>query len=202
MNLSVLIPTVVGREAQFETLFLSLQSQINEYGLSQQVEIVAASDNKEISIGKKRDCLYKMATGKFSVQIDDDDSICSDYLYLINNVIKDNEVDCIGYYELCTMDGNKFLSVISKEVKEWETYPNVPIGKLKYRRTPFFKVPILTELCKQIGVNDMRFGEDHDFAKRIHPLLKKEFFIYKEMYFYSSNSLTKKEHDKRYGITK
>ncbi len=202
MNLSVLIPTVVGREIEYTKLFMYLQSQIDEYGLSQQVEIITASDNKEMSIGQKRQYLYKEATGKFSVQIDDDDSVCSDYLYLINNVIKDNEVDCIGYYELCTMDGNKFLSVISKEVKEWETYPNVPIGKLKYRRTPFFKVPILTELCKQVGVNDMRFGEDHDFAKRIHPLLKKEFFIYKEMYFYSSNSLTKQAHNQRYGITK
>jgi hypothetical protein len=43
----------------------------------------------------------------------------------------------------------------------------------------------------------MRFGEDHDFAIRIYPFLKKEKYINDVMYLYQYSS---ENHNSKYGI--
>lgn len=201
MNLSILIPTVLGREKEFNRLFENLSKQIFDNNLESKIEILSLKDNKEISIGLKRDKLYNMANGLFSVMIDDDDLVPDDYCFTVNEVIESHQVDCIGYFENCLINGNQQKSVISRAFHSW-SYHEVPKNGYHYYRTPFFKVPIKTDICKKVGVKDMRFGEDHEFAIRIYPELKTEYFIYREMYFYRANNLTKEQHDKRYGFTK
>ena len=195
MNLSILIPTVNGREAQFEKLYDFISSQIGKLP----IEILHFKDNKQLSIGTKRNELYKMARGLFSVMIDDDDMVSPDYCQTINEVIESNQMDCIGYFESCLINGEKKKSVISLKCKEWQSHES-PVNGFHFNRNPFFKVPIKTDICQKVGVKDMRYAEDHDFAIRIYPHLQKEYFIYKEMYFYSANSLTATEHKNRYGI--
>ena len=195
MKLSILIPTVVGRETEFERLTKYLRKQYT----GDDVEILSLKDNKEISIGEKRNRLYNMAKGKFSVMIDDDDMVSEDYIPTILSVLNDT-IDCVGYFENCLINGKQQRSVISLNCKGWMTN-DPPINGTHYNRTPFFKVPIKTSICKMVGVRDMRFGEDHDFAMRIHKYLNKEHFIYREMYFYRADSLTVEQHNKRYGIS-
>lgn len=195
-TLSILIPTVAGREAAFDNLQTELLKQIRQNKATEKVEILSQKDNKEISIGAKRQLLYEMAKGKYSVQIDDDDSVSKDFIKDVLIATKQNP-DCIGYFERCTMDGVIKKSKISIECKEWK---DVNSNGLNFLRTPFFKTPILTSLCLQVGVKDMRYAEDHDFAKRIFQLLKNEIFIEKEMYYYSANSMPIEQSNKRYGI--
>ena len=194
MILTICIPTIIGREAQFEALRNELQSQ----ALGYQVEIISLCDNKEISIGKKRQRLYEMAKGEYAVQLDDDDWIAPTY---IEDVMLNLGSDCIGYVERCIINGKTMYSKISNEFADWATVSPNEIEGYHYHRTPFFKVPIRTALCLAVGVNDMRFGEDHDFARRIKPLIKSEVFINKAMYYYTADSLTPEEHNRRYGIT-
>lgn len=199
MRLSVLIPTIKGREKEFTKLYTFLLDQVEVNKLQGDVEILHLSDNKEISIGLKRDKLYKMAKGLFSVMIDDDDTVSSEYLVEVISAINKGDCDCIGYFEHCTINGNVQKSLISLTVKEWQS-SDFPMNGFHHRRSPFFKVPIKTEICQQVGVKDMRYTEDHDFAKRIYPHLKKENFIYKDMYYYIGNSLTVEQHKERYGF--
>lgn len=201
MRLSVLIPTIQGREKEFTKLYNFLIEQLNVNNLGGDVEILHLSDNKEISIGLKRDKLYKMAKGLFSVMIDDDDTVSSEFLVEIISAINKGDCDCIGYFEHCTINGQVQKSLISLTVNQWQSH-DIPINGFHHRRTPFFKVPIKTEICQKVGVKDMRYAEDHDFAIRIYPLLKKENFIYRDMYYYTANSLTIEQHKNRYGITK
>lgn len=194
-KLSILIPTLPEREAKLKTLLAFLKPQLNHF-----VEIIIDDTAKEaMSIGNKRNELYKKAIGTYSVQIDDDDLVPDNYIHEVLKAL-DNKPDCVGYLEDCMMDGIKKLSIISIACQEWSN-GNRQTDGFDYLRTPFFKTPIKTELCEQVGVADMRFGEDHDFAKRIYPLLKKEEFINKIMYYYSANSLTPEQHQERYGIT-
>lgn len=193
--LTICFPTVVGREPQFEYIFNKIGNQVRDLNLVEEISSVLFKDNKEISIGKKRDAMYKQSTGLFTVQIDDDDDVPDDYIEAIYKAIKDNYyVDCIGYVERCIMDGVTRYSKISNEFKEWATRGE------GYERTPFFKVPIKTAICQQVGVSDLRFGEDHDFAMRIKPHLTTEAYIDKVMYHYTGHSMTAEEHNKRYGI--
>lgn len=197
--LCVCIPTVVGREAQFEALFNKIGNQVRDLGLTKEIDCIVFKDNKEISIGLKRDKMYKLSKAYFTVQIDDDDDVPDDYIKTVyDTLIANPDVDCLGYIERVVMDGVTKYSKISKEFADWADPSND--ARFNYYRTPFFKVPIKTSICQQVGVSDMRFGEDHDFARRIKPHLKTEVFIDKAMYYYTGTSLTAEQHKERYGI--
>ena len=85
MILSILIPTVIGRERPLELLTNRIYSQIGDLKAESKVEVIVICDNKEISIGEKRNRLYTAASGEFSVQIDDDDDVAGNYVF---NVLK------------------------------------------------------------------------------------------------------------------
>jgi hypothetical protein len=195
MKLSILIPTVIERAEQFHKLRQFIFRQIIDFELEDQVEIVYLQDNKEISVGKKRDDLYKLAKGEYSWMIDDDDWI--DYQAVPKIILKLNTtapVDCVGFKELCIFDGKRVESSdFSLIYGGWADNEN----GFNHVRTPFFKTPIKTSLCTFIGVADLRFGEDHDFANRIRPYLNREAYIDEFIYIYRHNA---SPHNERYGI--
>jgi hypothetical protein len=193
---SICVPTVNGREYKFQKLIDNLQDQIENGKYEKYVEIIICKDNKEISIGAKRDKMIMESSGVFCVMIDDDDNVVGDYIQtLIENY--DSKVDTIGYIEECRNNGfNPKFSKISTTCNKWREV-SVPIGKFSNFRTPYFKNPIKTKIMKRVGCEDMRWGEDHDFSDRILPYLKKEKFIDKVMYLYNYIS---EDHNKKYGI--
>lgn len=193
IKLSILIPTVHEREELLNTLVNSLTAQAT--GLP--VEIIHLSDNKEISIGEKRKQLYNKASGLYSVQVDDDDMLASTYIVDVLDAI-DTKPDCVGYLEEINCNETKKIACHSNRFSDWGTNQD----GYDYVRTIFFKDVINTEIARKTGVRDIRFGEDHDFAKRLKlsGLLQREFFIDKTMYFYTQTILTPQEHKSRYGI--
>ena len=52
MILSILIPTVIGRERPLELLTNRIYSQIGDLKAESKVEVIVMKDNKEISIGE------------------------------------------------------------------------------------------------------------------------------------------------------
>lgn len=157
------------------------------------VEIIHECDNKEMSIGMKRDKLIWNAKGKYLVMIDDDDWIAPQFIRKILDATVTSP-DCIGYMEECRFGNRIERSMFSNRFTDWSTLTG---EAFKYARTPFFKTPIRTDYCKVVGCRDMRFGEDHDFAKRIKPLLKTEVFINEIMYIYRYKD---EPHNEKYGI--
>lgn len=190
MILTIAIPTIVTRQDKFNRLIDRIAAQITYYGYGKEVEVISECDNKEISIGKKRDNLIRKANGDYIVMIDDDDTIANNYILVVVNALS-KAPDCIGYLERIK-HSNKTSCISLKNPCWMDNY-----GGYDYVRTPFFKVPIKTELCRQVGCSDMRFGEDHDFAKKIYPLLKTEEFINDYMYIYQYN---REPHNQKYGI--
>ena len=66
--------------ATVELLTNRIYSQIGDLKAESKVEVIVICDNKEISIGEKRNRLYTAASGEFSVQIDDDDDVAGNYV--------------------------------------------------------------------------------------------------------------------------
>lgn len=197
MLLSILIPTTIDRREQFIKLKSELKRQIVEGGFVDSVEIKSCEDNKEISVGQKRNMLYAAANGKYSVQWDSDDWIHPDGIKIILQAAKEGK-DCITYKEHCTMDGEAKFSNFSLQYTDWNGEGNNILSDgFHFQRTPFFKTPILTSICQQVGVADMRYGEDHDFARKIKSLLKTETHIDEFIYLYQHAST---EFNERYGI--
>lgn len=187
IQLSILIPTIPEREKQLKNLLEIIKGQYTP-----EIEFVIDDRPKgSVSIGAKREALYHKARGIYSVQVDDDDTIPE---YFVEECLSNLGADCIGYKEHCTMDGEVQDSVISITNKRWYS-----INKTHFR-TPHFKTPILTNICRKVGVADKSWGEDHDFAKRVFPLLQTEKFIPRIMYYYTGTSLTSQQKKERYGL--
>jgi len=197
--LSILIPTITGREAQYQKLHDKLAAQLFNNGIWNEVEIVSECDSREMSIGNKRQLLLNRSYGDFVVFIDDDDDIPEDYCLLFWQSIKDNPgIDCIGFLQSCVFDkGTPKSSCLSNRFEGW--------GQCKdgfdFVRTPFFPTPIKRDIAIQIGYKDLRWGEDYDFSVRLKGsgLIKKEHFINKVMYFYQ---YTYAPYEQKYGELK
>lgn len=192
MILSLLICTVYDRAEKFKLLF----DYLNKINVFADVEILFELDNKEISVGAKRQKLIERAKGKFVVFIDDDDWVAENYISEIRKGILENpEIDCIGFLQSCTFNGSpeRKICCLSLKYKVWRDN----VDGYYAVRSPYHKTPIKREVALRVGFQDMRFAEDHDFSKKVTPLLKNEYFINKIMYQYR---YTEEEHNKKYGI--
>ena len=221
--LSILIPTVFGRELEYKKLWdrisylcknLPQYNSINNYGFLQEnphdslvgivfgglVSIQTIKDNKEITIGEKRERLYKMSIGLFSWQIDDDDDISDNAIELILEAIKSNsDVDCITFEENCIMNHRYYKSNHSIKYGGWQGDGSIQLSDgFHFWRTPFYKDVIKTSIAQSVPFHYIRFGEDHQWAIDLYPHLKTEYHIDKELYFYIHNP--KESHNERYGI--
>jgi hypothetical protein len=194
--LSILIPTVVGREEEYESLVVKIYNQMPLSGVFGAIEVIKLKDNKEMTIGEKRERLYQMAGGLFSWMIDDDDSISSDALHSILDEIKLNGawIDCITFEENCMMNGQYKRCNHSIKYDDWQDN----FDGYDYVRTPFYKDVIRTQIAQSVPFEFIRYGEDHAWSRALKPKLKNEIHIPRELYYYIYNP--KETHEERYGI--
>lgn len=194
--LTIMIPTTVDRRPLFEKLIMELWRQVVENSSAHLVNIIHEEDNKEISVGLKRQRLLERAEGTWVVGFDSDDWPAPSYIQEIVYALKENpNTDHVGFIEDCDIDGQKSISIFSIKHKSWDEqepgYDQVRCANTKsvIRRTK----------ALQIGYEDSRFGEDRVFSEAVTPLLESEVFIEKPLYFYRHNS---KENQDRYGFNK
>lgn len=198
--LSILICTIHERKNDYNNLLLFLKKQIADMEYPPEtVEILSVCDNKELTIGAKRQQLLEMSTGKFIVFVDDDDLPSASYIIdILGAIHKDPSIDCIGMTLIMTTNGSDPLQCLhSIEVPEWrDGRPDEPYSY--YRNINHFN-PVLREHALKAGFDTtMRYGEDHDYSKRLNKYVTKQYFIEKTLLYYRySNDI---EHDKKYGI--
>ena len=108
----LLVPTVVGREEEYNRLKGRLQKCAGEDGILGVVQLYTLKDNKEMTIGEKRQKMYEKSEALYSWQIDDDDDIADDAIELILEAIK-QEPDCITFQEKCLINGQYYRSNFS-----------------------------------------------------------------------------------------
>ena len=196
--LTIQVPTVEGRENEFNKLKDEIFRQGEATGSFEDGSLgfISLKDKKEITIGAKRRQLYESSKGLYSWQIDDDDDIHKHAIEMIlDEIIANPGIDCITFKELCIFDGTRVQSSNhSLKYKQWQDNHD----GYNHVRTPFFKDVIRTELCRTPGlIPDIRYSEDHEFAKNIYPLLKTEKWINEFIYVYQHNASPMNE---RYGI--
>lgn len=197
--LSILIPTVYGREKSFGRLVTSLQYQIQSLYQERKIdsldciEVLSEIDDKKIPIGMKRESLYKSAKGIYSLQVDDDDALSDNAIELILKGIVKNPTH-IGYRERCLMNGMYHTSNHSNKYDKWQDC----FDGFDYVRTIFYKDPIRTELARQVPFPPIRYNEDEQWSYAIKHLMTNEYYINEEVYHYIYEP--KDTHEERYGI--
>lgn len=193
--LTIMIPTTVDRYAQFRLLARIVFNQIFDGHYWSKVELIWEEDNKEISVGAKRQKLLERSRGEFVVGIDSDDAVADSYVKDIVEAIEKNQTaDHVGFIEKCIIDGVESRSIFSIRHQKWDENKD----GYDHIRCANPKSVIRRSKALQVGFPDLRFGEDRIFSENVTPLLISEVFIEKELYIYKP---TPSPHNERYGIT-
>lgn len=176
MKLSLLIPSVTDRSHFLESLLQRINGQKGNHD----VEILVELDNRQATIGSKRNKLLQRATGDYLAFIDDDDRISSDYIDLVFQGMEKG-VDCCSLTGIITFDGlnpKPFIHSIKND-RYWE-------DEHAFYRYPNHLNAIKSSIAKQFHFPEINHGEDTSFATQMHQakVLKTEHFIDSVIYFY------------------
>jgi len=163
---SVLIPTIPGREMKLHTLIMSIREKVKRICPDLRLEICLSFDNRETSIGLKRQTLLNQAKGKYLSFIDDDDTITDAY-------IEDLWACIQGGYPTMRLRGQMKQytfthSVGIKLADKMATKDDPPV----FQRPPNHLNPMFSDIAKLIPFKDALRGEDLDWTLR---LLKSNF---------------------------
>jgi glycosyltransferase involved in cell wall biosynthesis len=102
MILSILTPTIPGREKQLQALQRRIKTQIDGYP----IEHLILSDNRKRSIGAKRQALVDIARGQYIAFVDDDDDIADGYVEELVNAAASG-ADVITFLQGATYNGQQ-----------------------------------------------------------------------------------------------
>lgn len=164
--LSILICSIPSRRRQLERLVDYLRWQMSY--VDQWTEICVDLDDSA-TVGEKRQRLLNRAVGEYVAFIDDDDWVDSKY---IERVLKacNEQKDCCSLVGVITEDGiNPRRFEHSHAHDGWFTREDGV-----YIRTPNHLNAVKRELALRVGFASKNVGEDHDFSKKIKPLILSE----------------------------
>jgi glycosyltransferase involved in cell wall biosynthesis len=185
--LSVLIPTLVSRQVEFQQLAKKLSGQVQNHHLSERVEILSYCDNKEHSVGYKRNALVQQARGRFVAFVDDDDDVDSEYIPLVCSVIAQHpEIDCIGFRGQMTWAGRFPEPMIhSLRYSSMETVGH-SAGFNVYVRPPNHLNPMRRDIAQRYRFPNINFGEDSARTEQMvrDGVLRHEYFVTDRILYY------------------
>ena len=200
MQLSILIPTIYGREYCFDPLLIKLKGDYEWKEISYKsdegewrclqcvdlpVNIVVLKDRKELPVGTKRNLLMQAASGEYIVYHDCDDRPADNYKEQLLEAIGISGADVITFVVSVSLNGAPpKLCFYSKDYKGDYNDSN------SYYRLPNHLMCVKRKLALQVPFAEINFGEDADYAKRLKPLLQTEYNIVKVLYHYDFNSQT------------
>lgn len=211
VELSILIPSTPDRKNDLSKLLECILSQ--EYmrkldvfdvegmacwrywDLLCPIEVLVFEDAKVMTIGEKREWLYKYAKGTHSIQVDSDDLLAPNAIQLILEAIRSNpEISCITFRERCMINGVYKSSNHSICYPQWMDNSD----GFDYVRCPFYKDVIRTDIAKSVPIPHIRYNEDEQQSMALKPFLVDEIHIEQELYYY--NYEPKESHEERYGL--
>jgi hypothetical protein len=122
------------------------------------LEFCVARDNREKSVGKKRQELLQGATGKYMSFIDDDDDVTDAYF--------EDALACICEgFQVCRLRGQMAQYTFTHSIENTLTSPLVKDNV--FVRPPNHLNIMLTDFAKLIPFRDAKRGEDLDWTIRV-----------------------------------
>jgi cellulose synthase/poly-beta-1,6-N-acetylglucosamine synthase-like glycosyltransferase len=186
-KLSILIPSLEERKPKLERLKAELASQIGK----RNVEVLSLSDNRQMTIGQKRNMLLTQSTGEYVSFVDDDDMVSPDYIEKVLNALTKNP-DCSSLTgEIVFSDGYSRPFIHSLRYDRWIDDHN---GKVYYR-PPNHLNAVRRAIAAQVGFPPWNSGEDRSFSMGIRHFLKKEEWIEGVIYNYKCSKTFEETHN-------
>lgn len=174
-KLSILICTLVGRDDKLKRLLNILEPQ-----LTSEIEVLTCKDNKQFTIGAKRNSLVNESKGKYVCFIDDDDRVSQNYISLIMEGIN-KDVDCCSLTGIITINGrNPRTFIHSLQYKSYYERNKI------YYRPPTHLNCIRSGIVRQFPFPEIDWAEDSAQAMAMSNagVIKTEHYIKNVLYFY------------------
>ncbi len=184
-ELSICIAALECRRGSLGLLVDDVYSQIFALPDHWQVEAHVLLDNKQTSVGRKRNDLLALARGRYVCFIDDDDAVAPTYVADILSAIAGNPgCDCVVFQGAYSING-RHVGPFDYAIGHGRYFQK---GNVFYR-TPNHLCPVRLELARQAGFPEISRGEDTAYAGRVLPLLKNEAAVLdggnkKTLYYY------------------
>lgn len=177
LTLSLLVCSTGARAHFLRRLERHLRAQMRRW--PRRVELLVDVDDGQKPIGKKRNDLLDRAVGEYVAFIDDDDWVAHDYVDRLLRALSDGQHDCASLEGVITYDGERperFVHTLA--CSEWCTEGGV------HWRSPNHLNAVRRSIALEVRFPEKNFGEDHDFSKRVLPLLKSEADLGKQPLYY------------------
>lgn len=180
---SILICTLEERQDVFSRIFEKLNRQIAANGLQDKIEVLYFCDNREKSVGYKRDILMHQSQGFYVNYIDDDDDVHDDYIKMIFEALMEKP-DVVSLVGIITFDGlNPKYFIHSLDYNSYFEENRI------YYRPPNHLNTMKRSVASLFNFLPISNGEDTDWAMRIciSNLLQSQVTIHEPYYFYLYN---------------
>lgn len=178
--LTVAIPSLPSRAQE---LLPQLFEKLARQAEGKPVEIISLMDNKWSTLGAKRNALLGMTAGQFISFVDDDDDVADDYIDSLLATIRANpESDCITLDAWVSVDGDAGrvckYGIAFGNTNEADTYFRQPNHVCCFR----------ADIARRVPWDDVTWGEDSSWAKKILPHIHRETRIDRVLYWYRFDS--------------
>lgn len=155
---SILIPTIMGREESLRHLLGSLREKIARIAPHLRIEYCVELDNREMSIGNKREKLLQGAQGKYVAFIDDDDDITDAYVEDVSRMIEAKLPVMRLRGQICQYT---FTHSLDNRLTDFMARGEV------FLRPPNHLNPMMADVAKLVHFKDGVRGEDLDWTIRM-----------------------------------
>ena len=155
---SILIPTLVERSDKLTQLLTSIHEKRQRICPTLKIEFCISCDNREKSVGLKREELLKGAKGKYMSFVDDDDDLTDEYF--------EDALACIqGGFHVCRLRGQMSQYTFTHSIENKLTDPMARDDV--FLRPPNHLNVMLTGMGNLVSFKDATRGEDLDWAIRM-----------------------------------
>jgi hypothetical protein len=155
---TIMIPTIPGRELKLQNLIQSIHELRQRVCPALRIAVAVGFDNREVSIGTKRQNMLQAAEGKYTSFVDDDDKVTAHYF--------EDAAACIA--------GNFDCMRLRGQISRW-TFTHSLANKLTdpmANETTFLRPPnhlnvMKADIAKNIKFRDASSGEDLDWTIKL-----------------------------------
>ena len=155
---SILIPTLEERVEKFNALKELLEEKMKRVCPDIKIEIVSLCDNREMSVGLKRQELIERAKGKYVSFVDDDDLVTDEYF--------EDAAECIkGKYDMCRLRGTIGIATFTHSLRNSLEGPAA--AGYEFLRPPNHLNIMLKDIANLNKFGDLRYGEDMEWMVRL-----------------------------------
>jgi len=155
---TILIASIAGREKSLKHLLDSIHEKKDRTCPDLKIQVNVCYDNKERSIGLKRQSLLESAEGKYLSFVDDDDDLTDAYFEDARETIR-------GKYDVCRLRGQMLQYTFTHSVET--TLDSMMAKDGIFTRPPNHLNVMLATVAKFVRFGNAVSGEDLDWTIRL-----------------------------------